>query len=60
MAGYSGVRLLEISESFQSYGPRPEAMVKMASDAGSDQATPIEPGEVGTGVTITVKYEMTR
>jgi hypothetical protein len=60
MAGYSGVRLLEISESFQSYGPRPEAMVKMASDGASDQATPIEPGEVGTGVTITVKYEMTR
>jgi hypothetical protein len=61
MAGYSGVRLLEVSESFQSYGPRPEAIVvTAASRDAAAPATQIEPGEVGTGVTITVKYEMTR
>lgn len=59
MAGYSGVKLIEVSESFQSYGPMPvaEGAIRMsASKAGAD--TPIEPGEVGTGVTISVKYEM--
>lgn len=59
MAGFSGVRLLEVSESFQSYGriPAPEAAV-MVTASRADSSTPIEPGEVGTGVTITVKYEM--
>lgn len=60
MAGYSGVRLLEISESFQSYGPRPPMARAMVEEAAADSSTPIEPGEVGTGATITVKYEMTR
>jgi uncharacterized protein YggE len=59
MAGMSGVRLLEVSESFQSYGPVPESAIMVtASRASSDASTPIEPGEVGTGATITVKYEM--
>jgi len=59
MAGYSGVKLLEVSESFQSYSPVPmaESAVRVSAMA-KDAATPIEPGEVGTGVTITVKYEM--
>src|SRR5690606_30895040 len=58
MAGYSNVRLLEISETFQSYGP-PVPMAAMRQES-ADASTPIEPGEVGTGVTVTVKYEMTR
>ena len=61
MAGYTGVRLLEVSESYQNYGPGPEAIVVTAASRDSGEAkTQIEPGEVGTGVTITVKYEMTR
>jgi uncharacterized protein YggE len=59
MAGYSGVRLLEVSESFQSYG-RPVAMAGRVMSEAADAKTPVEPGEVGTGVTLTVKYEMTR
>lgn len=61
MAGYTGVRLLEVSESYQSYGPMPVAQrgAMMASES-ADAKTQIEPGQVGTGVTITVKYEMTR
>lgn len=59
MAGFSGVRLLEVSEVFQNYGrPMPVAMQARAESA--DAGTPIEPGEVGTGVNLTVKYEMTR
>ena len=60
MAGYSGVRLLEISENFQSYGPRPPMAMAVRLESSADASTPIEPGEVGTGVTVVVKYEMTR
>lgn len=60
MAGYSGVRLLEVSESVRTFGPIREEIQVMASRAAADAATPIEPGEVGTGVTVHVKYEMTR
>lgn len=61
MAGYTGVRLLEVSESFQSYGPMPVMERAAVQTVGAaDAKTQIEPGQVGTGVTVTVKYEMTR
>lgn len=62
MAGYSGVRLLEVSESFQGSGavpPRPMA-VRVSADAAEGGAVPVEPGEVTTGVTLGLKYEMSR
>lgn len=59
MAGYSSVRLLEVSESFQSY-MRPPMVMASARAESADVSTPIEPGEVGTGVNLTVKYEMVR
>lgn len=59
MAGMSGLRLLEVSEVFQNYGRPMGGAVAMRMEA-SDASTPIEPGEVGTGVNLTVKYEMTR
>jgi hypothetical protein len=58
MAGYTGVRLLEVSESVQTASPPPP--MPMAFRAVAAAKTPIEPGEVGTTVTLTVKYEMTR
>lgn len=60
MAGYSSVRLLEISESVQNRGPIPQPMMARAAMDSSESAPPIEPGQVGTGVTITVKYELGR
>lgn len=59
MAGYSRVRLLEVSESVQNQGPLPQPAMVRSMDA-SESAPPIEPGQVGTGVNLTVKYEMTR
>jgi uncharacterized protein YggE len=59
MAGYTGVRLLEVSEIVQTHGPVPVAFVS-AQAARVERDTPIEPGEVGTMVTLTLKYEMTR
>jgi len=59
MAGFSGVRLLEVSEAVQNWAPQP-VMMRMEAQSAKDQSTPIEPGQVSTGVTVTVKYEMTR
>ena len=61
MAGYSDVRLLSVSETMQGYGPVPEAaIVVTASRSSADASTPIEPGEVGIGVMLGMKFEMTQ
>ncbi|MDZ4308717.1 SIMPL domain-containing protein [Allopontixanthobacter sp.] len=58
-AGYTGVRLLEVSESIMFSPPMP-MMEQAIMVTGSRVKTPVEPGMVGTGVNLTVKYEMTR
>lgn len=61
MAGYSGLRLLEISESMAHGGPVPMFReMKMADAVAAAPPTPVEPGLVSAGVTISVKYELTR
>ena len=61
MAGYTGVRVLEVSESFQGFGPVPVAESAIqVTGAARDATTPIEQGQVGVGVMLTAKYEMTR
>jgi uncharacterized protein YggE len=57
-AGYSGVRLLEISESVAAPPPMPYARA-VAQEAAAPK-TPVQPGMVEAGVTIQVTYEMTR
>ena len=59
MAGYSGVRLLEVSESVRSQGPRP-MMAERAIMLTASRKAPVEAGEIGTTVNLTLKYEMTR
>ncbi|MBD3729487.1 MAG: SIMPL domain-containing protein [Sphingomonadales bacterium] len=56
-AGYSNIRLLEVSESISGDFPHPVVQVR-AMDAAKLASTPVQPGEVGTSVTISVKYEM--
>ena len=58
-AGYSGVRLLEISESVAASPPMPYAR-GVALEAAAALKTPVQPGLVQAGVTIQVTYEMTR
>ena len=61
MSGYTGTRLLEVSETFTQMGPMPvSAQAIQVTSASADAKTQIEPGRVGTGVTLTTKYEMTR
>ncbi len=59
-AGYSGVRLLQISELVNPGRPMPYAEKMDVVATGSRVASPVEPGLVGTAVTVTVSYEMTR
>ena len=57
-AGYTGVRLVSISQAVNPGRPIPVTEMRMmASDA---KATPVEPGLVGTSVTVSVTFEMTR
>lgn len=60
MLGYSGVRVLEINEAIQGRAQMPQPEMRMRA-AASDAApsTPVQPGQVSTGVSITIKYEMT-
>lgn len=58
-AGYANVRLLQVSEGSQGRSrPQSEAIIVTGSRVGG--APPVEPGVIGTGVTISVTYEMVR
>ncbi|MXP46944.1 DUF541 domain-containing protein [Altererythrobacter luteolus] len=56
-AGYSDIRLLEVSEAIQYNAPQP-MMRTMEAVQESAASTPVQPGMVSSGVTVTVKYEM--
>lgn len=60
MAGYGNVKLLEVSESYASIRPMQVSREIMVTAMAADKTTPIEPGQVETGITLTVKFEMTR
>lgn len=60
LAGFSNLRLLEVSESFTGRGPIPFARDAIVVTGSAVENTSVEPGQVGTGVTVTMKYEMTR
>ena len=57
-AGYSDVRLLEISETIAAQPPMPYLRAVRAESA--DASTPVQPGLVQAGVTVQVTYELTR
>lgn len=59
-AGYSDVRLLQVSELVNPGRPMPYADKAEIMVTGARVASPVEPGLVGTAVTVTVTYEMTR
>lgn len=59
-SGYTGVRLLEVSEAIDPGRPLPYAERDAIIVTGAKVSTPVEPGLVGTMVTVNVTYEMTR
>jgi uncharacterized protein len=58
MVGYTGLRLLEINETMVRQPPMPMPTQERAM--AMDASTPVQPGMVQAGVTVTVKYELTR
>ena len=58
MVGYDEVRVLSISESIQGRGPVPQAQMRSITVEAAPVVTPVQPGQVSTGVSITIKYEM--
>lgn len=56
--GYTGVRVLKISEGVQAGPPMP--MMRMVAAEAAGASTPVQPGMVGTAVTVSITYEMTR
>ncbi len=60
VAGYSGVKLLQVSESIRGM-MRPESGAIVVTGARMDAAMPppIQPGTLGLGVNVAVTYEMT-
>ena len=59
-AGYSGVRLLEVSEMVDPGRPMPYEGKVRAMAVADAASTPVEPGMVGSSVTVNVTFEMTR
>ena len=60
LAGYGSVRLLEVTENVATSSRGPQEAVMLTSARSADAvSTPIAAGEVGTSVSIHVKYEMT-
>ena len=55
--GFTGVRLLSISEGMSNQSEAP--MMRMKSDVAAS-SPPVEPGQVGTVVSLNITYEMTR
>ncbi|MEP2989402.1 MAG: SIMPL domain-containing protein [Parasphingorhabdus sp.] len=57
--GYSGVRVLSISEGLRnvSQGPMPMARSMVAEDSMN---VPVAPGQVGTTISLNITYEMVR
>jgi uncharacterized protein YggE len=59
MAGFNDVRLLQIQEGASVQAPRP-MLREVSAQAAFDKATPVQPGLVEEGVTVTVTYELVR
>lgn len=57
LAGYANVRLLEINEALTQNPPMPY-MRTMDVQESAAVSTPVQPGRVASGVTVTVTYEM--
>ncbi len=58
LAGYSNVRILAISEHISGSSPVQKGVMARAMSADMIESTPVQPGQVGTSVTVQVTYEM--
>lgn len=57
LLGYSGVKVLSVTEAFDSGFPVFEA-TKVAEIAATASGTPVQPGTISAGVSVTISYEL--
>lgn len=60
MAGFAGLRLLSVEEAMAMGRPYMMEQSAVRATVANGPDTPVRPGQVGTQVTITARYEMTR
>lgn len=58
MAGYSNARLLRISESFTAGRPMPMMDQAIMVAGARNESMPIRPGQVQTGITVNLTFEL--
>jgi len=59
MLDYDDVEVLQINETIEGRGPSPaNAMRAMDAESVKVSATPVQPGMVETGVSISITYEL--
>ena len=57
--GYDSVRILSISEALRGRAPSPQPEARaLAADSIMVSGAPVQPGQVSTGVSLSIKYEM--
>ena len=57
MLGYSGARVLKVSEAIRNSAPMPERAM-MSADAIRVSAAPVQPGLVSSGIAMSITYEL--
>lgn len=58
MLGYDGAKVLSVSESIEFGSPMLLATKGMALDIAAAAVSPVQPGQVSTGVNVTITYEL--
>lgn len=60
LLGYDGAKVLAIAEGIEGRGPLPELAATRLGIAKDSAEPPVQPGMVSTGVSMTIKYELTK
>lgn len=58
MFGYDDVKVLSVSESIRASGPVGDMALRSVALESAAQSAPVQPGQVSTGVSLSIKYEM--
>jgi len=58
MFGYDGIKVLSVSESIRGRGPSGPIAQRSVAESAAVATAPVQPGQVSTGVSLSIKYEM--
>lgn len=58
MFGYDGIEVLSVSESLRGRAPSGPIAQRSVAESAAVATAPVQPGQVSTGVNLSIKYEM--